>query len=98
MMRPTPPNKPDAVNPAMAPRFQVGRQSRGVTDPDRLATFTLQTSFSYAKFGDGKHFDLWKKLNADPNDLEVRRNMAITQPLLWIANLDEVPLPKRVKE
>lgn len=29
------PNKPDAVNPAIAPRFQVVRQPRGVTDPCR---------------------------------------------------------------
>jgi len=29
------PNKPDAVNPAIAPRFQVGREWRGVTDPVR---------------------------------------------------------------
>jgi hypothetical protein len=42
--------------------------------------------FARAEFGDKKYFDLWKILNADPTDLEVRRNMAITQPLLWIAN------------
>jgi len=40
--------------------------------------------FAYAEFGDKKYFDLWKKLDADPVDLEVRRNMAITQPLLWL--------------
>jgi hypothetical protein len=27
---------------------------------------------------------LWKKLPADPADLEVQRNIAITQPLLWL--------------
>jgi hypothetical protein len=48
--------------------------------------------FAYAEFGDAKYFDLWKKLNADPTDLEIRRNMAITQPLLWIARPDEIPL------
>jgi hypothetical protein len=47
---------------------------------------------AYAEFGEAKYFDLWKKLNADPMDLEIRRNMAITQPLLWIANPDEIPL------
>ncbi|HYV39799.1 MAG TPA: alginate lyase family protein [Gemmataceae bacterium] len=31
-----------------------------------------------------KYIDLWKKLPADPTDLEIRRNMAITQPILWI--------------
>jgi hypothetical protein len=55
--------------------------------------------FAYAEFGDKKYFDLWKKLNADPTDVEIRRNMAITQPLLWIASPDEVPLlKKRAKE
>src|SRR3984957_7105298 len=48
--------------------------------------------FAYAEFGDEKYFDLWRKLNPDPTDLEIRRNMAITQPLLWIANPDNVPL------
>jgi hypothetical protein len=48
--------------------------------------------FAYAEFGDAKYFDLWKKLNADPTDLEIRRNMAVTQPLLWIARPDEIPL------
>jgi hypothetical protein len=51
--------------------------------------------FAYAEFGDDKYFDLWKKLNADPTDLEIRRNMAITQPLLWIASPAEIPLLKR---
>jgi hypothetical protein len=50
--------------------------------------------FAYAEFGDERYFDLWKKLDADPTDLEIRRNMAITQPLLWIAKPDEVPLLK----
>jgi hypothetical protein len=48
--------------------------------------------FSYAEFGDGKFFNLWKKLDADPADPEIRRNMAVTEPLLWIASPDEIPL------
>jgi hypothetical protein len=48
--------------------------------------------FAYAEFGDPKYFNLWKKLPADPADLEIRRNMAITQPLLWIANPADTPL------
>jgi hypothetical protein len=48
--------------------------------------------FACAEFGDRKFFDLWKKLDADPTDLEIRRNMAVTQPLLWIASPDEIPL------
>jgi len=51
--------------------------------------------FAYAEFGDPKYFNLWKKLNADPTDLEIRRNMAITQPLLWIASPNDIPLLKK---
>lgn len=47
---------------------------------------------AYAEFGDPKYLELWKTLEAEPTDLEVRRNMAITQPLLWIAKPDEIPL------
>jgi hypothetical protein len=50
--------------------------------------------FDYAAFGERKYFELWQKLEADPVDLEVRRNMAVTQPLLWIAEPGEVPLIK----
>jgi hypothetical protein len=31
-----------------------------------------------------KYLDLWKKLPPDPTDAEVRRNIAITQPVLWL--------------
>jgi hypothetical protein len=48
--------------------------------------------FAYAEFGDSKYFELWKKLNADSTDLEIRRNMAVTQPLLWIASPKDTPL------
>jgi hypothetical protein len=55
--------------------------------------------FACAEFGDKRYFDLWKKLNPDPADLEIRRNMAVTQPLLWMASPAEVPLlKKRAKE
>lgn len=54
--------------------------------------------FAYAEFGDKKFFDLWKKLDADPTDLEIRRNMAVTQPLLWIASPGEIPLLKKNAE
>ncbi len=30
------------------------------------------------------YLDLWKKLPADPGNEEVRRNIAITQPILWL--------------
>jgi hypothetical protein len=38
---------------------------------------------------ENRYLELWRGLPADPTDLEVRRNIAITQPLLWI-------LPSRV--
>jgi hypothetical protein len=41
------PNKPDAVNPAIASRFHVGRQWRGVTDPKRW-TLTMRALFIVA--------------------------------------------------
>ncbi len=31
-----------------------------------------------------RYVALWKKLRPDPTDAEVRRNMAITQPILWL--------------
>lgn len=48
--------------------------------------------FACAEFGDYRYLALWKKLNADPTDLEVRRNMAVTQPLLWIASPGQIDL------
>jgi hypothetical protein len=50
--------------------------------------------FAYEETGDAKYFDLWKKLEPDPSDLEIRRNIAVTQPLLWIAQPADVPLLK----
>ena len=50
--------------------------------------------FAYAETGEAKYFDLWKKLDPDPSDLEIRRNIAVTQPLLWIARPADVPLLK----
>jgi len=35
-------------------------------------------------FGEGKYIELWEKLPADPANEEVRRNIAITQPVLWV--------------
>jgi beta-galactosidase len=40
--------------------------------------------FTGLEFGEPKYLALWKKLPADPSDPEVRRNIAITQPILWI--------------
>jgi hypothetical protein len=51
--------------------------------------------FAYIEFGEQKYFDLWQKLAADPPDLEIRRNMAITQPILWIARPAGIPILKK---
>jgi hypothetical protein len=32
-----------------------------------------------------RYVDLWKALEADPQDAEVRRNIPITQPVLWLS-------------
>jgi hypothetical protein len=48
--------------------------------------------FAYIETGRQAYFDLWKQLDPDPADLEVRRNIPITQPILWIARPEEIPL------
>jgi hypothetical protein len=40
--------------------------------------------FAGLAFGDQRYLDLWKKLRPDPTDQEVQRNIAITQPILWV--------------
>jgi hypothetical protein len=40
--------------------------------------------FAGLAFGDTQYLNLWKKLPADPTNEEVRRNIAITQPVLWV--------------
>jgi hypothetical protein len=40
--------------------------------------------FAGLAFGDEKYLNLWKKLPADPANEEVRRNIPITQPILWV--------------
>jgi hypothetical protein len=39
--------------------------------------------FAGQAYNESKYIELWKKLPTDPTDLEVRRNIAITQPVLW---------------
>ena len=41
------PNQPDAVNPAIAPRFHLERQRRGVTNPHRWAAAHAITMKQY---------------------------------------------------
>jgi hypothetical protein len=40
--------------------------------------------FAGLAYNEQPYFDLWKKLPADPANEEVRRNIAITQPILWL--------------
>jgi hypothetical protein len=40
--------------------------------------------FAGLALGESKYLDLWRRLTPDPTDAEVRRNIAITQPLLWL--------------
>jgi hypothetical protein len=40
--------------------------------------------FAGLAFNERKYLDLWTKLNPDPTNEEVRRNIAITQPILWV--------------
>ena len=39
--------------------------------------------FAGLALGNQRYLELWEKLPPDPTDAEVRRNIAITQPLLW---------------
>lgn len=40
--------------------------------------------FAGLALNEPKYLDLWRRLPPDPTDPEVRRNIAITQPLLWL--------------
>lgn len=40
--------------------------------------------FAGLALDNSQYLELWKKLPPDPSDPEVRRNIAITQPVLWI--------------
>ena len=40
--------------------------------------------FAGLAYGNQDYLNLWRKLPADPTNEEVRRNIAITQPVLWV--------------
>jgi hypothetical protein len=40
--------------------------------------------FAGMAYGEKKYVELWKRLPADPTDPEVRRNIAVKQPVLWV--------------
>jgi hypothetical protein len=50
--------------------------------------------FAGLALGEPRYLELWKRLPADPPDPEVRRNIAITQPVLWL-EYDTDPTRKR---
>lgn len=41
------------------------------------------------RLGRPEYLELWRKLPADPVDEEVRRNLAVTQPVLWLLSLNQ---------
>jgi hypothetical protein len=57
---------------------------------------TRQSSLLFAglAFDEQKYLELWKTLPPDPADEEVQRNIAITQPLLWLQNVSASELPQ----
>lgn len=90
----TPRNAVDFIYPYLADKKQwlADGHPKDVMHWDDWPTRQSCLLFAYAEFGDEKYFKLWKKLGADPTDLEIRRNLAVTQPLLWIARPEETPL------
>lgn len=40
--------------------------------------------FAGYAFSDTKYIELWESLDSDPDNMEVRRNIAIRQPMLWL--------------
>jgi hypothetical protein len=84
----TPKNAIDFIFPYLADKNKWLADGRGkdVMHWDDWPVRQPCLLFAYAEFGDLKYFDLWKKLDPAPADVEVRRNMAVTQPLLWITD------------
>jgi hypothetical protein len=91
----TPKNAVDFIYPYLADKNQwlADGRPKDVMHWDDWPMRQPCLIFAYAEFGDEKYFDLWKKLEADPADLEIRRNVAVTQPLLWLANPDAEKQP-----
>ena len=47
--------------------------------------------FGGLALGEGRYVELWQKLKPDPLDFEIRRNNAVTQPVLWVAARPATP-------
>ena len=44
--------------------------------------------FAGLALDESKYLELWKSLKPDPDDEEVQRNIAITEPILWLSDSD----------
>ncbi len=56
--------------------------------------------FGGIAFHEDNYLKLWRDLKPDPTDFEIRRNNAITQPLLWTTLFDHssaTPSPKKIR-
>jgi hypothetical protein len=51
--------------------------------------------FAGLAYGQQDYLDLWLKLSADPTNSEVRRNIAITEPVLWVQSDSVVTASKQ---
>lgn len=93
----TPRSAVDFIYPYLADKNQWLADGRGkdVMHWDHWPARQPCVLFAYAEFGEPKYFNLWKKLPPDSTDLEIRRNMAVTQPLLWIANPTDIPILRK---
>jgi hypothetical protein len=47
--------------------------------------------FAGLAYGEQKYLDLWRRLSADPTNSEVRRNIAIMEPVLWAGRNGAMP-------
>lgn len=54
--------------------------------------------FAGLAFGEPKYLALWQRLPADPTNEEVRRNIAITQPVLWLSWTRDIRIGETKKE
>ena len=90
----TPRQAVDFIQPYLADKNKWLADGRG-QDVTHWADWPVRQPcllLAYAEFGDERYIKLWNQLNADPADLEVRRNLAVTQPLLWVASPQDIPL------
>jgi hypothetical protein len=42
--------------------------------------------FAGLQYQDDQYLNVWKKLEADPETFEVKRNFPLRHPLLWVLN------------